>query len=79
MQYQIIHTKKHPNGFVELHRLSPMLVLFRYLAIRWHRWSRWQTRKRASQQLMSLPDYLLKDIGISRSQIHSVTGNLRDH
>ncbi|MGF9694489.1 DUF1127 domain-containing protein [Rhizobium sp. 0TCS1.26] len=79
MHYQVIHTKKHLNGFQELQRLSPIVILMRYLAIRSRRWSRWQARKRASQQLMSLPDYLLKDIGISRSQIHSVTGRLRDH
>jgi len=36
------------------------------LAAAWRRWSR---RRRAAETLYSLPDYYLKDLGISRSEI----------
>ena len=39
----------------------------------WRRINQWIEIRRSRRQLESLPDYLLRDIGIHRSMIHSVT------
>ncbi|MCL6708993.1 DUF1127 domain-containing protein [Pseudomonas sp. R2.Fl] len=38
-----------------------------------HRLWRWHSRRRAAEKLRELPDYLLKDIGISRGEIDAIS------
>jgi uncharacterized protein YjiS (DUF1127 family) len=49
---------------------SPQVGFF---ANAWRKINQWIEIRRSRRQLESLPDYLLRDIGIHRSLIHSVT------
>lgn len=69
MFYHVIRLKMPPAGLAGKRGSHPALNFFRYVAGLGGRYSKWQARRKAADELMALPDYLLTDIGISRFQI----------
>lgn len=57
-----------PNGQLGLRIRMPLEYAFELC----QQWLDRQTKKKAEDDLMAMPDYLLKDMGISRGQIPGV-------
>jgi uncharacterized protein YjiS (DUF1127 family) len=51
---------------------SPLLAPWRYISALYRHWAAVQQNKRSVEYLASMPDYLLKDIGLTRAQANDL-------
>ncbi len=67
----IRHAKSDHAGFVEMQAKQEIRSPFHYARALARRLLRWHNRRKGIADLTALPDYMLKDIGISRSEIEA--------
>ena len=73
MYNRVTHLKTPPVRMADAAGDYSIVALLRYVSALSKRYSKWRAGRKAAKDLMALPDYLLKDIGISRSQIGTAT------